>query len=66
MGTSIERTEGISIVDVGEDVTTEDEIGKGGRVGKSEWFGDGVCSGSQSLARSVERRREVDPGVATL
>ena len=52
-----ERARGISIVDKGKEVTTgEGEICKGNRVGKSEPLGNGVYSGSQSSARSMERR----------
>ena len=49
-----ERTEGISIVDRGEEVTTGD-IDKGDRVGKEELLGGRVCSGIQSSACSVGR-----------
>ena len=54
---STERTGGISIVGGGEDVTTDEEKDKGNRVGKSGLVGDGVCSGSQSLAHLVEKKR---------
>ena len=54
----MERTGGISTVSRGEDVTIEDEIGRGDRAGKSELLGDGVCLGSQSLACSMEKKRQ--------
>ena len=57
--------EGISICR-GKDVTTEEEIDRGGRVGNEEPLGGGVCSGSQSLVCSEERGQVVHPGVATL
>ena len=67
MGTSTERTGGISIVGRGEYVVTEEEIDKRDGVGKSGLLGGGVCLESQSLVHSVgERRQEVHPGVATL
>ena len=47
-------------------MTTEDEMDKGDRVGNEELLGGGVCSGSQSLACSKERRQVVHLGVATL
>ena len=55
MGTSTERTGGISIVDRGEVVTTRGEIDRGDRVGNKKPLGGGVCSGNQSLACSEER-----------
>ena len=62
-----ERTGGISIVGGDEDVTTGEEKDNGEGVGNSGLLDGGVCLGSQSSARSVERkRREVQPGVATL
>ena len=64
IGTSIDRTEGISIVG-GEVVTTDDERDRGDGVGKAELLGSGVCLGSQSSACSVRKKRwEVHPGVA--
>ena len=63
----MERTGGISIVGGGEEVTTEEEMDKGDRVGKSGPLGGGVCSGSQSSARSMgKKRQEVHLGVATM
>ena len=67
IGTSTERTGGISIVGGGEEVTTEEEIDKGGGVGKEEPLGSGVCSGSQSSVCSVGKERQVvHPGVVML
>ena len=64
---STERIRGISSVGRGEDVTTGEEVNKGGGAGKSELLGEGVCLGSQSSARSVGKKRwEVHSGVATL
>ena len=58
---------GISIAGGGEVVTTGDERDKGDGVGKEKPLGSRVCSGSQSLACSVGKRRQVvHPGVATL
>ena len=63
---STDRMGGISIIDGGEEVTTEEEIGKGDGVGKSKLLSDRVCPESQSSARSVGReRREVHLGVTT-
>ena len=62
----MDRIGGISIIGGGKEVTTGGEIGKEDRVGKSEVLGDGVCSGYQRMACSVERRQEVHLGVATL
>ena len=56
MGTSTDRTGGISMTGRGEVVTTKDEIGNRDRVGKSRLLSDRVYSGSQSSACSVERR----------
>ena len=57
----MERTGGISIIG------GEEEIDKGDGVGKSGPLGGGVCSGSQSSACSVgKKRQEVHLGVATL
>ena len=53
-GTSTDRTEGISMVDEGEGVTTR-EIDKGNGVGKAELLGNGVCLGDHKLACSVRR-----------
>ena len=67
MGMSMERTGGISIVGGREEVTTGEERDRGDGVGNSGLLGGGVCSGSQSLACSVgKKRREVHPGVVTL
>ena len=64
--TSTERTEGISIVGGGEDITTGEDIDKGDGVGKSGPLDSGVCLESQSLACFVEKKRwKVHPGVAT-
>ena len=57
MGMSTERTGGISIVGRGEAVTIGEEIDKGDRVGKEEPLGGGVCSGIQSSAHSVRKKR---------
>ena len=51
----IERTEGISIIDGGEVVTSRGEIDKGDRIGKEELLGGRVCLGSQSSIGSVGR-----------
>ena len=66
MGTSTERTGGISIVGGGEEVTTGEEIDRGDGVGKEELLGGGVCSGSQSSTCSAERGQVVHPGVVML
>ena len=52
-----ERTRGISIVGRGKDVTTGEDKDRRDGVGKAEPLGSGVCSGSQSLARSVGKKR---------
>ena len=58
----MDRTGGISIVGE-EEVTMEEEIGKGDREGKFDLLSKGVCSGYQSVVCSVERMREVHSGV---
>ena len=60
MGTSTERTGGISIV-VGDE-----DIGKGDGVGNEVLLGEGVCFGNQGLIFSEGMGRVVHPGVATL
>ena len=63
----MERTEGISIVGGGEAVATGEEMDKGDGVGKSGLLGSEVCSGSQSSAHSVgKKRREVHLGVVIM
>ena len=67
MGTSTERTGGISIVDGGKDIATgEDEMDRGDGVGNEEPLDGRVCLGSQSSAWSEEREQVVHPGVAML
>ena len=45
----------------------DEEIGRGDGVEKSDLLGDRVCSGSQSMACSIGRKRqEVHLGVVTL
>ena len=62
-----ERTGRISTVDGGEDVTTGEEKDSGDGVGNSGPLSSGVCSGSQSSAHSVgKKRQKVQPGVAML
>ena len=56
---------GISIVGGGEDVTMEEEIDRGDRVGNIELLGDRVCLENQGSA-SAGRGQVVHPGVATL
>ena len=51
------RTGGISTVDGDEEVTIDNEMGRGDGVGKSESLGDGVCSESQSSVHSVGEKR---------
>ena len=65
-GTSTERTEGISIVGGGEDVTMEEEIDRGDRVGNIELLGDRVCLENQGSMFSEGMERVAHPGVATL
>ena len=62
-----DRTGGISIV-VGEEILAmdEEEIGKGGSVGRSDLLRDGVCSGSQRVVCLMERGWVVHPGVVML
>ena len=63
----IDRTGGISIIDRGEEVTTEEEMDRRDGVEKVELLDGGVCLGSHSLAHSVgEKRQEIHLGVATL
>ena len=51
----------------GENVTTRGEIDKEDGVGKAELLDGGVCSGCQSLAHSMGKKRwEVHPRVVTL
>ena len=52
----MDKTGGISIVVRGEEVAKDEEIGKEDRVGKSDLLEDGVCSGNQRVACSIERR----------
>ena len=66
MGMLTNRMGGISIVDGGEEVTTEGEIDKRDRVEKSNLFGDGVCIRYQSVACLVERRWKVHTEVVML
>ena len=53
----MDRTGGISTVGGGKVVITEEEMGRGDRAGKLRLLGNRVCSGSQSLVRSVGRKR---------
>ena len=67
MGMLTERMGGISIVGRGETVATREEIDRGGGVGTSGLLGSGVCSESQSLVCSVEKKRwEVHLEVVTI
>ena len=66
MGMLTDRIRGISVVVEDRMLAIDEEMGKGDRVEKSDLFGDGVCSGNQRIACSVEREWEVHPGVATL
>ena len=67
MEMSTDRTGGISTLGGDEEVATGEERDRGDRVGKAEPLGSGVCLGSQSLARSVgKKRQEVHSGVAML
>ena len=63
----MDRIRGISIVVGGEVLAKDREIGRGDRVGKSDLLRDGVCSRSQIILCSVEKKRqEIHLGVVTL
>ena len=66
MRTSTEKTDGISMVVGGEDVTMGEDMDRGDRVGKEEPLSSRVCSGNQSSMCSMERGQVAHLGVATL
>ena len=55
----MDRMGEISKVGRGEEVTIDEEMGKGDRVEKLDLLGDRVCLGSQSLLCLVLSKRQV-------
>ena len=53
----MDRMGGFSIVGRGEEVAKDEEMGKGDGVGKLDLLGDRICSGNQSSACSVGKKR---------